>query len=45
MLSSVKVFINKDDLRNYRGARVKRIIITTIKCVSANGRLLFPFII
>ena len=45
MLSSVKVLISKDDLYNYRGAGVKRIMVTAIKCISANSRLLLPLII
>ena len=36
ILSSIKVFISKDDLYNYRGAEVKQIMVTTIKCISAN---------
>jgi len=36
MLSSIKVLINKDNLYNYRGAGVKRTMVTAIKCVSAN---------
>ena len=37
MLSFIKVLISKNNLYNYRGAGVKRIIVTTIKCVSADG--------
>lgn len=43
-LSSVKVLVGKDN-RGYRGARVKRTMVTAIKCVSANGRPLNPMII
>ena len=30
------MLVGKDDIRNYRGARVKRTIITAIECVSAD---------
>ena len=45
ILSSIKVLIGKDNLRDYRGAGVKRTIVTAIKCISADGRLLLPLII
>ena len=45
MPGSVKVLISKDDLRGYRGARVKRTVVTAIECISANGRPLNPMII
>ena len=45
MLGSVKVLVGKDDLRDYRGAGVKRTIVTAIKCISASGRSLLPLII
>ena len=38
MLGSIKVLISKDDLYNHRGAGVKWIIVTAIKCISANSR-------
>jgi Tc5 transposase DNA-binding domain len=44
-LGSVKVLISKDDLRGYRGARVKRTLVTAIECISADGRYLNPMII
>jgi hypothetical protein len=44
-LSSVKVLVGRDNLRNYRGAGVKRTIVTAIECISANGRSLLPLII
>lgn len=44
-LGSVKVFVNKDDPRDYRGINIKRIIITAIKYISANGKSLLPIII
>ena len=45
MLSSVKVLVGKDDLRDYRGAGVKRTMVTAIECISGDGRSLFPMII
>ncbi|ORX95178.1 hypothetical protein BCR34DRAFT_498679, partial [Clohesyomyces aquaticus] len=45
MLSSVKVLIGKDDLRNYRGAGVKRTIVTAVECISRDGRSLLLLII
>jgi hypothetical protein len=45
MLSSIKVLVDKDDKRNYRGARVKRKIVTAIECISANSRYLNPIVI
>jgi hypothetical protein len=38
VLSSLKVLVSKDDLRNYRGAGVKRTLVTAIDCISADGR-------
>ncbi len=45
MLGSVKVLVGKDDLRDYRGAGVKRTMVSAIECVSADGRSLLPLII
>ena len=45
MLSSVKVLVGKDDIRDYRGASVKRQMVSAIECVSADGRSLAPLII
>ena len=45
MPGSVKVFMGKSDLRNYRGARVKRTTVTAIECISADGRYLNPMVI
>lgn len=45
MLGSVKVLVGKDDRRNYRGAGVKRTMVTAVECVSADGRALLPLII
>lgn len=44
-LGSVKVFVGRDDLRDYRGAGVKRTMVTAIECISADGRSLLPLII
>jgi hypothetical protein len=45
MLGSVKVLVCKDDLRDYRGAAVKRTMVTAIEYICANGRSLLPIII
>ena len=45
MLGSIKVLVGKDDSRNYRDIGIKRIIVTAIKCISANGRSLLLLII
>lgn len=45
MPGSVKVLVGKDDKRRYRGARVKRTQVTSIECISADGRYLNPMII
>jgi hypothetical protein len=45
MLGSVKVLLGKDDPRDYRGAVVKRTIVTVIKYISTNSRFLLPIII
>jgi hypothetical protein len=45
MLGCVKVLVSKDDLRNYKDARVKRITVTAIECISADGRYLDLMII
>jgi DDE superfamily endonuclease len=45
MPGSVKVLVGKDDKRDYRGARVKRIVVTAIECISADGRYLNLIII
>ena len=45
MLGSVKVLVGKNDMRDYRGARVKRTMVTAIECISGDGRYLNPMII
>ncbi|PQE29011.1 hypothetical protein CJF30_00004068 [Rutstroemia sp. NJR-2017a BBW] len=37
MLGSIKVLISKDDPRDYRGAGVKRTMVTAIECISASA--------
>jgi hypothetical protein len=44
-LGSVKVLVDKDDVRDYRGTGVKRTMVTAIECISADGRSLHPLII
>jgi hypothetical protein len=45
MLGCVKVLVDKNDMRSYRGARVKRTMVTAIECISGDGRYLDPMII
>lgn len=45
MLGFIKVLISKNNPRDYRSARVKRIIMTAIECISADGRSLLLIII
>ena len=45
MPGSVKVIVGKDDIRNYRGARIKRITMIAIEYISADGEYLTPMII
>jgi hypothetical protein len=45
MLGSIKVLVSKDDVQDYRGAGVKRNMVTAIECVSGDGRSLSPMII
>jgi hypothetical protein len=40
VLSSLKVLVSKKDLMDCRGAGVKRILVTAIECISADGRFL-----
>jgi predicted Fe-Mo cluster-binding NifX family protein len=44
-LGSVKVLVGKDDMRDYRGAREKRTMVTAIECISSEGGYLTPMII
>jgi hypothetical protein len=45
VLGSLKVLVSKQGLGNYRGAGVKRTLVTAIECISADGRCLAPLII
>jgi hypothetical protein len=45
MLGSIKVLISKDDLRDYKGANIKHIIVTAIEYISINNRSLLLIII
>jgi DDE superfamily endonuclease len=45
ILNSLKVLVGKNELRNYRGAGVKRTLITAIECISADGRYLHLLIV
>jgi hypothetical protein len=45
VLNSLKVLVNKDDLRKHRGTTVKRTLVTAIECISADGWFLHPLII
>ncbi|KXL46406.1 hypothetical protein M433DRAFT_143232 [Acidomyces richmondensis BFW] len=45
MLGSIKILIGKNDIRDHRGARVKRTTATAILCISADDRYLKPMII
>jgi hypothetical protein len=45
VLSSLNVLVDEDDLRTYRGAEVKRTLVTAIECISADDRSLFPLIV
>ncbi|EGP82460.1 uncharacterized protein MYCGRDRAFT_51666, partial [Zymoseptoria tritici IPO323] len=44
-LGAVKVLVGRNDIRGYRGARVKRTTVTAIECISSDGRYLSPIII
>jgi hypothetical protein len=45
VLNSLKVLVGKDDLRNHRGAMVKRTLVTAVAYISADSRSLYPLII
>jgi hypothetical protein len=45
MLGSVKVLLGKNNMQTYREARVKRKVVTAVKCVSADSRYLNPIVI
>jgi hypothetical protein len=43
--ASRKYVIHKDDWKRYRGAAVKRTLVTSVECISMSGRCLWPLII
>jgi hypothetical protein len=45
LLGSTKVLVRREDTRDYRGAGVKRTMVTAIECISMDGRSLLPMII
>ena len=45
VLNSLKVLVGKSELKAYRGAGVKRTLITAIECISADSQYLHPLII
>ena len=45
VLTSRKFLISTDDMRRYRGAGMKRTLVTAMECISADGRCLDPLII
>jgi hypothetical protein len=45
ILNSVNFRVGKKDVRGYKGTRVKRTMVTTIVCISGDGRCLNPMVI
>jgi hypothetical protein len=45
MLGSVTAFLGKYDKHDYRGAGVKRTMVTAVECISASVECLKPMII
>lgn len=45
VLNSLKVLVSKYNVREYCGAAVKRILVTTIECIFADRQFLFSLII
>jgi hypothetical protein len=45
ILGFVKVLVSKQDIRDYKGARVKRTTVIAIECISGNSRYLNLIII
>jgi hypothetical protein len=41
-LGSVNVLVGANDVRDYRGARVQRKMMTVVECISTDGRYLKP---
>jgi hypothetical protein len=44
-LTARKFLVSAEDVKKYRGAGVKRTLVTAVECVSADGRCLDPLII
>lgn len=44
-LTSLKFVLHKDDARKYRGTAIKRQLVSTIECLSADGICLSPLVI
>jgi hypothetical protein len=45
LLNSVKFLVGEDDTQAYRGARIKRTMVTVVECISDDGMCLDPMII
>jgi hypothetical protein len=45
ILGTVKVLVGKNNMQDYRGARIKRILVTAVKCISSDSRYLDSIII
>jgi hypothetical protein len=45
ILASLKVLVSKNDTRNYRGAGIKRSMVTAIETISIDSRSLLLMII
>jgi hypothetical protein len=45
VLNLLKVLVDKNEFRNYKGARVKHTLITIVEYILINGRYLYPLII
>lgn len=45
MLDFVKVLVDKNDLRGYKGAHVKRTVVIAVQCISANNKYLNSMIV
>ncbi|KAF2455366.1 hypothetical protein BDY21DRAFT_276724, partial [Lineolata rhizophorae] len=45
ILSSLKVLVGKHDLRTYRGAGIKRTMVTATECIPADSMSPYPLII
>ena len=45
VLNSLKVLVDRHELKTHKGAGVKRTLITVIECISTDGQYLHPLII